>query len=65
MDSDKRAICLECGKEFECNTDIQLCEKCMKLFDTDYLWDLHDSNQLNALDFNESKPLREQFRIKK
>lgn len=37
----------------------------MNLFDTDKLWRLHDSNKLDALDFNESSELRERFRIKK
>jgi len=57
-------FCLECKKEFSIQTDIQLCQDCMKLFDTDKLWKLHDNNKLDALDFNESKKFREQFRFK-
>jgi len=56
--------CLECGKEFSIQTDILLCDDCMKLFDTDKLWKLHDENKLCAIDFNESKKMREEFRIK-
>ena len=62
---DNVATCLECKKEFQQETDIQLCDKCMKKFDTDKLWKLHDQNKLDALDFNESKTMREKFRIKK
>ena len=36
----------------------------MKLFDTDKLWKLHDKAKLDVLDFNESKKMREKFRIK-
>ena len=57
--------CVECGERFICETDIILCEKCMKLFDTDKLWKLHDKDKINALDFNESKKIREKFREKK
>ena len=55
--------CLECGKEFHIETDLQVCQECMKLFDTDRIWELHDNNKLDALDFNESKTFRERFRI--
>jgi len=58
------AVCLECGKEFIQSRDIQLCEDCIKLFDLDDLWRLHDDNKINALDFNERKSIRERFRIK-
>ena len=57
-------LCLECDKEFECETDIWLCEDCMKLFDTDRLWRLHDSHTLDALKFNRNGSLREHFRLK-
>lgn len=56
------ANCLECGKEFYQEADIQLCSNCVDLFDLDRLWKLHDNNQLDALDFNESKSMRERFR---
>jgi hypothetical protein len=56
--------CIECSKITPCETDIQLCSDCMKKFDTDRLWKLHDKNKIDALDFNESKTFREQFRVK-
>ncbi len=56
--------CLECEKEFNLQTDIILCDDCMKLFDTDKLWKLHDDNKLCAIDFNESKKMMEEFRLK-
>jgi len=58
------ANCVNCDTDFECDTDIQLCHKCMDYYDTDKLWELHDNNELDALDFNENYKLREQFRIK-
>lgn len=61
---DNRAICLECKKEFIQERDLQLCDKCIEKFDTDKLFELHDKGELDALDFNESKELRERFRIK-
>ena len=64
-DEDKYATCLECKKRFYQDRDIQLCDKCVKKFDLDKLWKLHDENKLDALDFNESKTMREKFRIKK
>ena len=59
------AYCLECKKEFHIETDLLVCQDCMKLFDTDEIWRLHDNNKIDALDFNESKKFRERFRIKK
>lgn len=63
--TENTATCLECGRRFEQDRDIQLCDKCVDKFDLDKLWRLHDKNQLDALDFNESKAMRERFRIKK
>ena len=60
--ADKKAVCLECKKDFICDRDIQLCDNCVEKFNLDKLWKLHDSNKLDALDFNESKSLREKFR---
>ena len=57
------AICLECGKEFEQERDIQLCDNCIGRFDMEKLWKMHDNNKLDALDFNETQKFREQFRI--
>ena len=59
------SYCLECKKSFRQDHDIQLCDKCIDKFNLDKLWKLHDENKLDALDFNESPKLREQFRIKK
>jgi hypothetical protein len=58
------AICIECKKEFPCDTDITLCEKCLPLFNLDALWELHDRGSLDALDFNENAKMRETFRIR-
>ena len=57
-----RATCLECGKEFEQERDLQICDNCVDKFDLDLLWQLHDKNELDALDFNESASMREHFR---
>jgi len=56
------AECLECGKSFHQERDIQLCDTCVNYFDLDLLWKMHDKNELDVLDFNESKEMREQFR---
>ncbi len=56
------AVCLECGKEFKQERDIQLCDNCVDKFDLDTLWKKHDNNELDALDFNENKNMREKFR---
>jgi len=61
---DNVVICVECSKRFGCDHDIQLCDKCINKFRLDDLWKAHDNNQLDALDFNENKSLREQYRIK-
>jgi len=58
-----KATCLECGKPFYQDRDLQICDTCMKKFDTDKLWRLHDENKLDALDFNESKKMRGRFRL--
>jgi len=54
--------CVNCEKEFSCQTDIILCDDCVKLFDLNKLWRLHDKNELDALDFNENKSMRDKFR---
>ncbi len=59
----KQADCLECSKKFIQERDLQVCDVCVKLFDLDKLWELHDLNELDALDFNESKEFRGRFRI--
>lgn len=58
------ASCVECKEDFIQDRDLQICDKCIKLFDLDKLWKLHDKNKIDCLDFNESKKFREQFRIK-
>ena len=50
--------CVNCNEKFDCQTDLQICESCMNLFDLDEVWRLHDLNKLDALDFNESKKFR-------
>ena len=60
----EKSICLECGEEEYIDRDIQLCLDCIDKFDLDEVWKLHDLNELDALDFNESKKFRERFRLK-
>ena len=55
--------CLECGRYEERDRDIQLCMAGCEKFDLEELWRLHNLNELDALDFNESKSFRERFRI--
>jgi hypothetical protein len=64
-DDTEERTCVECGRTFVADRDIQLCDRCIKKFDLDKLWKLHDDNKLDALDFNESKSMRERFRIRK
>ena len=61
--NDELSRCLECREFFRQERDTQLCDNCCKKFDLDKLWKLHDNNELDALDFNESEKLRERFRI--
>ncbi len=62
--NDDLSRCLECGEWFRQEYDLLLCDKCMKKFDADKLWEMHDLGALDALDFNESQKIRERFRIK-
>ena len=55
--------CVECGLKFDCQTDLWICEDCQDKFNLNKLWDLHDKNKIDALDFNENQKVREQFRI--
>ena len=55
-------MCLECDEVFELETDLWLCDKCIGKFDLKELWKLHDNNEIDALNFNESMVLREKFR---
>jgi len=59
---DQVATCLECGEEYLDERDIQLCDKCVNKFDLDKLFNDHDSKKIDALDFNEQKNIREQYR---
>ena len=54
--------CLECKKPFDCQTDIWLCDDCQDKFDLDKLWEMHDKNEIDALDFNERDSVMERFR---
>lgn len=57
------SLCLDCQKEMEIETDIQLCQECMLNYDTDRLWDLHDKGEIDALRFNENEEFKNSFRI--
>lgn len=61
-EEEKEAICLNCKTTFNQDRDLQICDECINLFNTDDLWKRHDNGELDALDFNESEKLREQFR---
>lgn len=58
----KNSLCLDCLEEMEYETDIQLCQECMKNYNVDKLWQMHDNNELDALDFNENPQMRQDFR---
>lgn len=59
-------VCVECGSIFvDYQRDILLCNKCLDLFDLEKLWQDHDANKIDALDFNDYKEFRELYRIKK
>jgi len=62
--NEELSSCLECKKREYIDRDIQLCMGCIDKFDLEELWRLHDLNQLDALDFNENKAVRERFRLK-
>lgn len=62
--NDELCRCLECGCFFKQDRDLEVCDKCVNKFDTDKLWKLHDEKKLDALDFNESKKVRDKFRKK-
>lgn len=65
MKDEDTAVCLECKAEFIQDRDIQLCDNCCDKFDLDKLWELHDGNKIDAINFNESKTIRERFRVRK
>ena len=58
-----KSRCLECEQFFFQERDIELCDNCIDKFDLDKLWELHDNNELDALNFNENLSFREKFRI--
>lgn len=58
----ENGYCIDCGKEKEYQTDIFLCHKCMKNYDTDKLWKDHNNNKIDALDFNENEEIRRKYR---
>ena len=64
LERENWAVCLECGKDFKQERDLQICDKCVDKFDLNRLWKEHDNNELDALDFNESKKMRERFRVR-
>ncbi len=54
-------FCIDCGENLQEELDIQLCEDCMRDYDVETLWKLHDKGELNALDFNENAKMRKRF----
>jgi len=62
-DEDYHSACLDCGEEMEEETDIQLCQPCMVHYDVDLLWEMHDNNEIDALNFNESPRMRKDFML--
>ena len=62
METENTANCLECGKLFECETDIQLCEDCQNKFNLDELY-IDNKNGgsykkvLNGVTYNYDKSL--------
>jgi hypothetical protein len=61
-DLPENSLCLDCLQPMEDETDIQLCQKCMKNYDVEKLWQDHDNNLIDALDFNESQSIRDKYR---
>lgn len=64
VDEDTLTRCIECGEDFECDRDLQICDICSEDFDLDKLWKDHDENKIDALDFNESSIIRDKYRRK-
>ena len=56
-----KTICIECNKMFTQQRDLEVCNICIKFFDVDKLWKDHDSNKINALDFNENVTFRNNY----
>ena len=56
-----KSLCLDCDEKMEIETDIQLCQKCMKHYNVDKLWKLHDEGKVDALDFNENYQFKASF----
>ena len=63
--NDDLSRCLECGEFFDQDRDLQICNSCIDLFNTDKLWQDHDNNKIDVLDFNESKKIRDKYRLKR
>lgn len=63
--NDELSRCLNCGQFFRQERDLEVCDTCVDLFDTDKLWQDYDNNKIDILDFNERKSIRELYRIKK
>lgn len=62
MEETNKAICVECKEVFDCDSDIQLCDKCIEKFDLERLWRQHDKGLICALDFNENEKFREKYK---
>lgn len=61
-EEDKMSVeCVCCNRNFLCDTDLFICGYCKPRYDLDLLWELHDMNKVNALDFNDSATFRKRF----
>lgn len=56
--------CVHCNKITlgEPQKDLFVCDSCEDLFDLELLWELHDKNKIDALDFNTSDEFRSRFK---
>lgn len=61
-EEERNSACLDCLKEMELETDIQLCQECMKNYDVEKVWKEHDAGKINALDFNENAQMRMEYK---
>lgn len=61
--SQNKSKCVNCHKNIEQERDIQICDNCQNKYNLEKLWKDHDNNKIDALDFNESQTIRNQYKI--